>query len=129
VTIEVLFIDGCPNYVHAIERMKEVLREMNLTCEVVEIRIADSATAKSLRLIGSPTVMVNGLDIEPSARASEEFGFGCRTYVSGDQRDGLPAKQLIREAILDEAQTTSHLDCPDHALPINQRDAGNPTVP
>jgi hypothetical protein len=48
--------------------------------------------------------------------------------VSGDRRDGLPAKQLIREAIL-EAQTTSDLYCPIHALPVNQRDVGNPTVP
>jgi hypothetical protein len=72
--------------------------------------------------------MVNSVDIEPSARASEEFGLGCRTYVFGDRRDGLPAKQLIRGAIL-EAQTTSHLDRSIHALPVNQRDAGNPTVP
>src|ERR1700722_3446022 len=96
VTIEILYIDGCANYVPAVERIKEVLGEMNLPGEVIEIRIADPATAKSLRFLGSPTVMVNGLDIERSARASAEFGFGCRTYVvSGDQRDGIPAKQLV----------------------------------
>jgi hypothetical protein len=69
VTIEVLYIDGCPNYVPPVERIKEVLGEMNLPGEVIEIRIADPATTRSSRFPGSPTVMVNRVDVD---------AFGCR---------------------------------------------------
>ena len=98
--IEVLYLDGCPNHFPAVERVKEVLHEMSLSGEVVEVRITDSATAMSMCFLGSPTVRVNGLDVEPLARKSDWPKPGCRTYVSGIRRDGLPAKELVRQAIL-----------------------------
>src|SRR4051794_34709728 len=103
--VEVLYLEGCPHHRPAVERVKEVLHDMNLPDDVVEVRINDVATAAAMRFLGSPTVRVNGLDAEPSARNSDQFGFGCRTYVSGQRRDGLPSKELVREAIL-EAQST-----------------------
>jgi hypothetical protein len=106
-TIEVLYIDGCPNHGLAVERVTETLHEMNLAADVVELRITDPGTATSVRFLGSPTVLVNGMDIEPSARTSDQFGFGCRTYLNGSRRDGFPAKRLVREAILEAQGTTA----------------------
>ena len=80
--------------------------KMNLPDAPIEVRITDPAMAKPLRFLGSPTVLINGLDIEPGARDSDQFGFGCRTYFSEGRRSGLPTKELVLSAIRDALNTT-----------------------
>lgn len=49
-----------------------------------------------LRFLGSPTVQVDGLDIEPSARSRTDFAVGCRVYgPSGD----VPPRDLVLAAL------------------------------
>ncbi|MBI3473013.1 MAG: hypothetical protein HY013_16780 [Candidatus Solibacter usitatus] len=71
--IEILYFDGCPNHQPAVERVKEVLKEEGLAAEVVEVNVGDDASARSLGFQGSPTIRIDGLDVEPSARSSKEF--------------------------------------------------------
>lgn len=99
IKIEVLYFDGCPNHRNAVERVREVLREENAEAEVVEVNVPDEATAQAVGFLGSPTVRVNGLDVEPSARGSRSFGMMCRTYVDGSARQGAPPKDRIRAAV------------------------------
>lgn len=97
--IEVLYFDGCPNHQFAVERVKEVLAEENLTTEINEINVSDAATAQALRFLGSPTVRIDGLDVEPSARLRGDYGMMCRTYMESGRREGLPSRGLIHAAI------------------------------
>jgi hypothetical protein len=53
--------------------------------------------------VGSPSVRIDGLDIEPSARQRTAFGMMCRTYESG----GVPSEDLIRSAITTAAAISS----------------------
>lgn len=103
--IEILYFDGCPNHLPAVVRVREVLQEMNLPDAPIEVRITDPASAKSMRFLGSPTVLINGLDVEPGARDSDQFGFGCRTYFSEGRRSGLPTKELVQSAIREALNT------------------------
>ena len=74
---------------------------MGLTAEVVEVRVADTESAKATRFLGSPTVHVDGVDVEPAARTASQFGVMCRTYLDGSQRQGVPSTELIRQALLE----------------------------
>ncbi len=65
--IEVFYIDGCPNHEPTVERVKATLKDMGAAEEVVESAVNDPATASALRFLGSPTVQINGVDVEPSA--------------------------------------------------------------
>jgi len=105
--IEILYLEGCPNHRRAVERVKEALQEEGLTAEVVEVNVPDEAIARSLAFLGSPTIRVNGLDVEPSARASKEFGMMCRTYTEDGTREGLPSRQLIRTALREAVKEAS----------------------
>jgi len=110
--IEVLYFDGCPNHQLAVERVRQVLGEEDIEAEVVEVNVQDEATAQDLGFLGSPTVRVNGNDVEPSARSAKEYGMMCRTYAVGQEREGGPPKDLIRAAIREAlaAGSVSH-DC------------------
>ena len=82
------------------------MKDLGLAHKVLEVIITNPKMAESFRFLGSPTVLVNGMDVEPSARNSDQIGFGCRTYVCGDRRVGVPGEDLIRKAII-EAQSQS----------------------
>lgn len=97
--IEVLYFEGCPKLSPTAERVKEALQQEGLTAEVVKINVQDDTTARSLGFLGSPTVRINDLDIEPAARLSKDFGLMCRTYADGGNRVGVPPQELIRLAL------------------------------
>ena len=82
------------------------MKDLGLAHKVLEVIITNPKMAESFRFIGSPTVLVDGVDVEPSARNSDQIGFGCRTYVCGDRRAGVPSEELIRAALI-EAQSQS----------------------
>ena len=97
--IEVLYFDGCPNHSTAVERLREVLAEANVSAEIVEIKVADDDQARALGFLGSPTIRINGVDIEPAARAGCQPGMSCRTYVEGGKQEGVPTRNLLQVAV------------------------------
>ncbi|HZQ54126.1 MAG TPA: DUF2703 domain-containing protein [Bryobacteraceae bacterium] len=92
--IEVLYFEGCLNHAPAVDRLKTVLRQAGLVTEVSEIEVTHELAAKTLRFFGSPTIRVNGLDIEPDSRSVKDTGFACRRYSGG-----LPSEEMIRTAL------------------------------
>jgi glycerol dehydrogenase-like iron-containing ADH family enzyme len=92
--IEVLYFEGCPNYLPALNRLKAILRQAGLPTEVSEIEVRDESVAKRLQFFGSPTIRVNGFDIESDSRDVQDTGFACRRYAGG-----LPLEEMIRAAL------------------------------
>ncbi len=127
--IEVLYFDGCPSHRPTVERVKEAVRLEGLSAEIVEIDVQDDATAQSAAFLGSPTVRIDGLDVEPSARKSKEFGMMCRTYIGeGATRLGLPSHELIRSALREAAamQPAAHNCCEIPAKAAEPSEAPRP---
>lgn len=96
--IEILFFDGCPNHEPTMNLAREVLRELGLEAEIREVPVETPEEAQTHRFVGSPTVRVNGRDIEPDARARTDFGLCCRMY----ERGGVPPKELLVDALREE---------------------------
>ena len=110
--IEILYFDGCPHYKPAVDLVHDVLTEEQISAQVAEVNVADLATAQSTGFLGSPSIRVEGLDVEPAARAARDFGITCRTYVTNGRVGGLPSSELIRQAIRQVgAKTPSTLAC------------------
>ncbi len=94
-----LYFDGCPHYVPAVELVSETLRVEGVDAEVERILVTTAEEAQAIEFLGSPTVRINGLDVEPEARTQKGYGFGCRTYFNDGKRGGLPSRQMILSAI------------------------------
>ena len=92
--VEVLYFDGCPNHRPALERVQSILREEGISDVVSEIEVGNQETAKDLGFPGSPTIRVNGLDIEPDSRCLAAGALACRRYPGG-----LPSEETIRAAV------------------------------
>ena len=106
-TIELLYVPGCPNYEPALQGIREALKEERLSVEVSQTAVRDQAMAKAIGFLGSPTIRVNGMDVEPGARTAGEFGMCCRTYTGPGGRKGTPSIDLIRQALREACATTT----------------------
>src|SRR6266568_2331590 len=108
--IEVLYFDGCPNHKPAVERVQELLREEGVSAEVLEVNVSDASIAQEVGFLGSPSVRVDGLDVEPEARTVREYGMMCRTYSVDGRRQGLPSREILRRAIREANSGLNNLD-------------------
>jgi copper chaperone CopZ len=109
--IEVLYFDGCPNHKPTVERVREVLQQEGISAEVSEVHIRDDAAAQAAGFLGSPSIRVNALDMEPAARSLKDFGMMCRTYAEHGRRVGLPPRELIQAALQEAVGWQPTHDC------------------
>lgn len=109
--IEVLYFSDCLNYLPARNRLQAILLQQGIPSEIVDIEIRDESAARSLNFAGSPTIRINGLDIEPNRRTGTQTGLACRLYAGG-----LPSEEMIRSA-LREAQDAAAPSSHQNALP------------
>ena len=97
--IEVLYFEGCPNHLTAIEMVREILKSLGRQDEIHQVEVRTQADAEATAFVGSPSIRINGADIEPWARTAKAFGLSCRTYLDGSHRSGVPSRELLRQAI------------------------------
>jgi hypothetical protein len=97
--IELLYVEGCPNLELARERLWRALRELGSKDAVTEILVTDAAAASRLGFLGSPSIRIDGVDIEPTSRPRRAFGLACRTYGEDGQPQGAPSQKLIEKAL------------------------------
>ena len=105
-TMEVLYFDGCPSYEALVPHLQQLLSERGVAADVALRRVDSDADAQRLRFLGSPTVRVDGRDVEPGADARTDFGLKCRLYRTPDGLTGVPPLRWIFEALA--------VDAPDH---------------
>lgn len=98
-TLELLYLPGCPNHDGTVNLLRRVLRVEGINVDVQEIPINDYEEARAFQFPGSPTVRVNGEDIEdvPSHRLG--VGFACRTYFVEGKPHGMPPRSWVEQAI------------------------------
>jgi hypothetical protein len=94
--IEVLYMQNCPNHAVALERLREILSVETFQARVNEVLVSNTAMAQSLKFPGSPTIRINGHDVEPQNEKTASFGLMCRLYSDGS---GAPSQQRLRAAI------------------------------
>ena len=105
--VEIFFFSGCPNHGPAVESVSGILRQESVSAELLEIEIKDIDTAHAIGFLGSPSIRIDGRDVEPNARSSRAFGLTCRTYIDDGFRAGVPPSDIIRAAVKEAKRNQS----------------------
>jgi hypothetical protein len=71
----VLYTEGCPSTPKTIDLIEECISELGLHVELKKILINSQEDTDDWKFLGSPTVQINGIDIDPSVRGDTNFGF------------------------------------------------------
>jgi arsenate reductase len=92
--VEVLVFEGCPHAGEAMALVREVVGRLAPGASVDRVEVDTQEKAAALGFLGSPSVRVNGEDIE--RRSTSQGSLCCRTY-SGE---GVPPEWMLEAAIL-----------------------------
>jgi hypothetical protein len=97
--IEMLFSAGCPHGDAAEELVVRVTQELEVEGDVQRVFIETPEDADRARFLGSPSIRVNGQDIEPGADRRTDFSYSCRVYQTPHGVAGLPDEAWLRRAL------------------------------
>jgi hypothetical protein len=97
--VEVLVFEGCTNLEPALEHAREALTHANVLADLRVVRLESDDDAQRLRFLGSPTVRVDGVDVEPASLRREDFGLQCRVYEVAGRYQETPPTDWIAAAL------------------------------
>jgi len=99
IRVEILTFENCPNAKTARERVLQALEAEALDAAIVEVAVDTPALAHKLGFLGSPSVRVNGRDVENGTDRPDAYGLMCRMYRDGPHTIGSPPLTIIRNAL------------------------------
>jgi hypothetical protein len=102
--VEVLYFDGCPNHEAARVLVERVVADLGISADVRLVDVPDAESATRERFLGSPTIRVNGDDVEPGVEQRQEFVLSCRVYRTDEGFAGQPPEALLRQALTKAGQ-------------------------
>jgi hypothetical protein len=97
--VEILYFDCCPNHHPLLTRMHDLLERAEISAQVSLRRVSDHDAAQRERFLGSPSVRVDGRDVEPGADQRTDFGMKCRLYQTADGLAGMPPDEWLLQAL------------------------------
>jgi hypothetical protein len=97
----VLTVAGCPQRAAAIALVHRACAELGSTAEIRVIDIPDQQAAEQARFLGSPTIRVDGRDVEPDADRYGRYICSCRIYQGQHGPRGLPEEAWVHQALQD----------------------------
>ncbi len=102
--VSFLYFEECPSHDLALERLREVMGDEGIPTEVEVFKVETEEQARQLRFVGSPTIRVDGQDIDPPS--DPHYALACRAYRLEDDRvSPLPSKDMIRRALRSPAKS------------------------
>ncbi len=97
--VELLYWDGCPSHPQALAELRAAMDELGLDPDAVHVREIDTEdAAEAERFTGSPTIRVDGADIQDTI--DEPTALTCRVYHRRDGRiSPVPDPDDLRDAL------------------------------
>ncbi len=102
IDVEILYFEGCPTFEPTRQMVERALAgEAGVELRLVDVGAAGGESPRAF--LGSPTVLVNGRDIDPSAEATDNRQLCCRIVRDeSGVRDTPPVEWL--EAAIEQAR-------------------------
>ena len=96
-TVEVLYFAGCPSYERIVPRVRELAQVAGAQVVLRAVETLEAAQAEEF--LGSPTIRVDGRDVDPTAAGRTDFGLKCRLYRDGTGHSPVPPETWIQAAL------------------------------
>lgn len=97
--VEFLWFDGCPSHEPARRLLDAVIASAAPGVQVTSVDASDPVVAAAHRFPGSPTIRVNGIDIDPNFRDPGDYAPRCRLFRTADGLRPIPPREWIEAAL------------------------------
>jgi hypothetical protein len=98
-TVELLWFSDCANHPAARAMLEAVIADVAPGTPIRDVDATDPTIAASLRFPGSPTIRVNGRDIDPGYINPGDYTPRCRLYRTSNGLGALPERSWIEDAL------------------------------
>ncbi len=97
--IELLYWEGCPSHPEAKALLEQVLAELGRDDQIVMTEVRSDEEAERLHFPGSPTIRVDGRDVDSNGAAARP-ALTCRIYYRPDGRvSPVPSYEQLEAAL------------------------------
>lgn len=97
--IEFQYFNGCPNADSTLKHLKSAMHQLNLPdTELKMVEVPNIASAERVHFQGSPTILINGIDIYLETKPIS-FNFSCRVYQFEGKQTGIIPENIIKQKI------------------------------
>jgi hypothetical protein len=97
--VELIWFGDCPHHADARRLLREVIDERAPGTPIVDVDASDAGVAAQLRIPGSPTIRVDGRDVDPGHVDPGDYTPRCRLYRTPTGLRGLPERSWIEAAL------------------------------
>jgi Thioredoxin domain len=97
--IEILVFDGCPNIESTEKLVRDSVDELGIDANIEIVNVVDNDDAIAKRFLGSPSIRINGKDLEIEESEFTQYSMRCRVYRSGRKTSGIPDKNVLLDCL------------------------------
>lgn len=97
--VELLWFADCANHEAARTLLQEVVAEVAPGTPIHDVDATEPKVAERLRFPGSPTIRIDGRDVDPGYVDPGDYTPRCRLYRTTEGLRGLPDRAWIEEAL------------------------------
>ncbi|MCW3841955.1 hypothetical protein ONA70_17795 [Micromonospora yasonensis] len=97
--IEVWYFADCPNHEGLVPHLRALLDSVGVDEPIHERVVETDEEARTHRFLGSPTLRIDGVDVDPTAAQRTGYGLQCRLYQAEDGLRGTPPDTWILAAL------------------------------
>jgi hypothetical protein len=98
--IQLFYWDGCPSYPEAEALVRAVVAELGIDAELELIHVGSQEEAEALGFVGSPTIRVDGIDVDAEGAARSRPSLTCRIYVdAAGTVSPVPSRAQVERAL------------------------------
>ncbi len=97
--VTLLWFNDCPGHEPCRQIVADVVGRVAPDATIEEVDASSDDVAMALRFPGSPTIRVDGVDIEPGFEDSGDYTPRCRLYRTATGLAGLPDPRWLEEAL------------------------------
>ena len=90
--IELYYFKECPSYIETARNLQDALDKLGIKDNIQMIEVVNSEDSVNKKFLGSPTIRINGTDIE---NKNGNYVFACRIYSIDGKITGILPKEYI----------------------------------
>jgi hypothetical protein len=98
VKVQLLYFPDCPSHERAMELVWEAIQMEGVQAQIETVRIETEQEAERYRFVGSPTIRINGIEVDPQPHLP--YRLTCRIFHQENGRlSPVPSLTMLRETI------------------------------
>ena len=97
--VELLWFADCPNHPAARALLHEVVAEHAQGSVISDIDATEPSVAEQVRFPGSPTIRIDGRDVQPGFVDPRDYSPRCRLYPTQQGLARIPPREWIEAAL------------------------------